>query len=101
MVKVFDMQFIRYINLFSKVTRVSAKHCFNYNNGLVFTSDRKTQQITYGFKEVFGWTGNPYLKLYNSQKKESTDWTEPVTLDENINSRYHDGPATFSKKEKP
>ena len=36
MTKVFDMQFIRYINLFGKVTRVIAKHCFSYNNTLVF-----------------------------------------------------------------
>ncbi|MDP1729086.1 MAG: hypothetical protein Q8L27_02700, partial [archaeon] len=32
----FDMQFIRYMNLFSRVTRVESKHCFAYNNGLVF-----------------------------------------------------------------
>lgn len=36
MIKTFDMQFIRYINLFGRVTRVSAKHCFAYNNMLVF-----------------------------------------------------------------
>ncbi len=36
MTKTFDMQFIRYINLFSRVTRVTAKHCFLYNNTLVF-----------------------------------------------------------------
>lgn len=34
--KTFDMQFIRYINLFSRVTKVSPKHCFAYNNMLVF-----------------------------------------------------------------
>lgn len=36
MTKTFDMQFIRYINLFSKVSQVPAKHCFVYNNMLVF-----------------------------------------------------------------
>ena len=30
------MQFIRYINLFGRVTRVTAKHCFLYNNTLLF-----------------------------------------------------------------
>jgi len=35
-IKTFDMQFIRYMNIFSRVTRVSAKHCFLYNNMLVF-----------------------------------------------------------------
>ncbi len=36
MTKTFDMQFIRYMNLFGRVSRVSAKHCFTYNNMLVF-----------------------------------------------------------------
>jgi NusA-like KH domain protein len=36
MAKTFDMQFIRYINLFSRVSGVPAKHCFAYNNMLVF-----------------------------------------------------------------
>jgi NusA-like KH domain protein len=36
MTKTFDMQFIRYINLFGRVTKISAKHCFAYNNMLVF-----------------------------------------------------------------
>jgi NusA-like KH domain protein len=34
--KTFDMQFIRYMNLFSRITRVSAKHSFLYNNMIVF-----------------------------------------------------------------
>jgi len=40
MTKTFDMQFIRYINLFRKVTNISAKHCFSYNNTLVFVVPR-------------------------------------------------------------
>ena len=36
MTKTFDMQFIRYMNLFGRVSKVSAKHCFSYNNMLVF-----------------------------------------------------------------
>src|SRR3989344_2312854 len=35
-----DMQFIRYMNLFTKVSRVSAKHCFSYNNVLIFVVPR-------------------------------------------------------------
>ncbi|MBT3642732.1 KH domain-containing protein [archaeon] len=31
-----DMQFMRYINLFSKVCRVSTTKCFMYNNQIVF-----------------------------------------------------------------
>ena len=34
--KKFDMQFMRYMNLFARVTGISPKHCFAYNNMLVF-----------------------------------------------------------------
>lgn len=30
------MQFIRYINIFNKVTKIEAKHCFKYNNQIIF-----------------------------------------------------------------
>ncbi len=31
-----DMQFMRYLNLFNKITRVRTRHCFSYNNNLIF-----------------------------------------------------------------
>ncbi|MBS3079014.1 hypothetical protein J4218_02745 [Candidatus Pacearchaeota archaeon] len=36
MIKVLDMQFIRYANLFTQITRVRTNHCFEYNNTIVF-----------------------------------------------------------------
>ena len=41
MVKTLDMQFIRYANLFNKVTRIRTTHCFQYNNMIVFAVPRK------------------------------------------------------------
>ena len=41
MVKTLDMQFIRYANLFSKITRIRTNHCFEYNNMIVFAVPRK------------------------------------------------------------
>lgn len=41
MVKVLNMQFIRYANLFGKVTRIRTNHCFEYNNTIVFAVPRK------------------------------------------------------------
>lgn len=35
--KTFDMRFIRYMNIFSIVTKIRAKHCFLYNNMIVFS----------------------------------------------------------------
>lgn len=48
MTKTFDMQFIRYMNLFSKITRVEPKHCFAYNNMLVFVVTREAIQMAIG-----------------------------------------------------
>jgi len=41
MVKTLNMQFIRYANLFSRVTRIRTNHCFEYNNAIVFAVPRK------------------------------------------------------------
>jgi transcription antitermination factor NusA-like protein len=40
MVKVLDMQFIRYANLFERVTKIRTNHCFEYNNTIVFAVPR-------------------------------------------------------------
>ncbi|MEK6891150.1 MAG: KH domain-containing protein [Nanoarchaeota archaeon] len=36
MIKTIDMQVMRYINLFSRISNVNPKHCFIYNNFIVF-----------------------------------------------------------------
>ncbi|MEM0465682.1 MAG: hypothetical protein QXW97_03210 [Candidatus Pacearchaeota archaeon] len=40
MVKVLDMKFIRYVNLFNRITRISTNHCFEYNNTIIFVVPR-------------------------------------------------------------
>ena len=39
--KILDMQFIRYANLFGKITKIRTNHCFFYNNAIVFAVPRK------------------------------------------------------------
>lgn len=39
--KVIDMQEMRYINLFEKITRVRASNCFNYSASLIFIVPKK------------------------------------------------------------
>jgi len=34
--KILDMRFIRYLNLFGKITGVQTKNCFMYNNFVIF-----------------------------------------------------------------
>jgi NusA-like KH domain protein len=41
MKKILDMQFIRYANLFNKITKIRTNHCFEYNNTIVFAIPRK------------------------------------------------------------
>ena len=33
---VLDMQDLRYLNLFNRVTKISTRYCFNYNNTVIF-----------------------------------------------------------------
>jgi NusA-like KH domain protein len=40
MIKVLDMQFIRYANLFNNITRIKTNHCFEYNNTIIFVVPR-------------------------------------------------------------
>jgi len=40
MVETIDMQQMRYLNLFEKVTRVVTRHCFNYNETIFFCVPR-------------------------------------------------------------
>ncbi len=40
MVSTIDMQDLRYLNLFEKVTRISTKYCFVYNNVVYFCVPR-------------------------------------------------------------
>lgn len=66
-----------------------------YKSGYVFVSDRwfvNTEASKKG-DEVYGWTGNPYLKLY-----ESTGEASPKLnlLPKPVNNEFHTGPAVFT-----
>jgi NusA-like KH domain protein len=41
MVKILEMKFIRYANLFGKISGIRTNHCFIYNNTLIFAVPRK------------------------------------------------------------
>jgi NusA-like KH domain protein len=40
MVNTIDMQDIRYLNLFGKITRINTKFCFKYNEAIIFCVPR-------------------------------------------------------------
>ena len=47
MIKTIDMKVMRYINLFAKVSNISPRHCFTYNNAVIFVvpEDKVSQAI--------------------------------------------------------
>jgi hypothetical protein len=68
-----------------------------YKSGYVFVSDRWFVENE-GSKKggaVYGWTGNPYLKLY-----ESSGLTSPniSVMPKPVNNESHNGPAVFTAK---
>ena len=64
-----------------------------YKDGAVFVADRTA---TLGRKKS-SYTGNSYLDLYYIQKDTEGEWKEPELLAGDVNGRFHEGPATFSK----
>lgn len=48
MINTIDMQRMRYINLFGKVCKVSTKHCFLYNNSIIFVVPKKKVSLAVG-----------------------------------------------------
>lgn len=57
-----------------------------YREGIIFCSAR-----TPG-KDIYLWDNSPFIDLYWSKDSSSL----PVPFDKNVNSMYHEGPATFS-----
>ncbi len=72
-----------------------------YMNGYLFVSDRvfNPQQDKDNKKQkIYGWTGNPFLKIYQAEATaDSISGIFNITMLPNeINSEYHNGPATAS-----
>lgn len=63
------------------------------NDGIVFSGDKEGGLTT----SESNWTGNTYLELYFTEKGEDGHWLNPEVLKGNINGKYHEGPADFTK----
>lgn len=64
-----------------------------YKNGVVFTAD-KSKSLN---SRKDAWTGKSYYDLYFAEKDQDGHWLSPQLLKGEINGRYHEGPATFTK----
>jgi transcription antitermination factor NusA-like protein len=58
MVKTIDMQDIRHINLFSKISRVNPRFCFSYNQTIIFCVPKRLLQ------KAIGLNGKNLKKFY-------------------------------------
>ena len=69
-----------------------------YDNGIIFTSDRILSKSD---AKTYGWTGNSFLHLYNSEPVVTDDYyndfSSPKPALGLFNQEYHDGPATLNK----
>lgn len=65
-----------------------------YKDGYVFTSDRKQNELMSN-NSKYGWTGNPYLKLYQLNDAATLTSANPVS---DLNDKYHNGPGTYDLK---
>ncbi|MCK5624864.1 hypothetical protein KAI04_03415 [Candidatus Pacearchaeota archaeon] len=48
MVNTIDMQDMRYLNLFGKITRISTRYCFKYNEALIFCVPKRLISQAFG-----------------------------------------------------
>ncbi len=69
-----------------------------YREGVVFTSDRKTDRLD---EKIYEWTNSGYLDLYYADFLSAGDpWPgmgSPEKMPQLFNQAWHDGPASFTK----
>lgn len=65
-----------------------------FGDDFYLTSDRITKNKSSGKNNVYGWTGNPYLKLYEV-KMDKTDVKE-IDFIKDLNDQFHNGPGVFT-----
>lgn len=67
-----------------------------YKSGVVFTSDRRNDQLDGNY----GWTNFNYLNLHYTEPEYYNNLWSPMQpaegMGQNFNQQYHDGPATFT-----
>lgn len=65
-----------------------------YNDGIIFTSNRGTNDLT---KRQDKWTNGNFSDLFFSKKADNGGFQETVPLEGDINGKFHDGVPTFNR----
>ncbi len=67
-----------------------------FQKGYELTSDRKIAGVTYKADDIYGWTGNPYLKMYYVTLDDKGQSISKMAAMDDLNYTYHNGPASYS-----
>jgi len=65
-----------------------------YKGKVVFASSREGSKP---IERKWNWNGLPFLDLYVAEIKENGDLINEVQLHKKINSKFHEGPASFNQ----
>ncbi len=94
MVKIIDMQDMRYINLFSKISKVNTRFCFNYNETIIFCVPRRL------LSKAIGLGGRNIKKFHEILKKRIKVLSIPYGIQSAEEfTRNVVSPTTFKKME--
>ena len=66
-----------------------------FRDNYIFSSDRVLNYKEYKPEEIFGWTGNPYLKIFSISKLDEDKTTFSPIPASGINTTFHNGPGVF------
>jgi outer membrane protein OmpA-like peptidoglycan-associated protein/tetratricopeptide (TPR) repeat protein len=64
-----------------------------YKEGIVFAASKPRGLL----KKKYHWDNSHFLNLYYSPKLSKTQFKAPILLEDKLNARFHDGPASFYK----
>ncbi len=62
-----------------------------FDQEFMIASDRRETGSVYTKKDVYGWTGNPYIKLFDVKGVQNPSFHAV----EGLNNQFHNGPAVF------
>ena len=84
-----------------KNASINSKHsdfapCF-YDNSLIYSSSKLEPKEK---SRSYSWNNQAYLNLYKAELTQDSNLVRPVRLDNEINTRFHEGTAAYDKKNK-
>jgi len=71
---------------------------FPFQNGYLLTSDRKVEGTTYNKKNIYAWTGKPYLKQFYFSDVNFNNNKAKIEFVDILNNEYHNGPVVYDSK---